>query len=1576
MTLAPLKIPGLEALSPEWAAFEEQQQREQAATEVEAARPQRATPAPMSGPVTTSASASPVQPAVAPATRASIAPASQALDTRSPAVEPSPGDVTLGRERTSYPPEVERWRATVAKYFRPEDVDKALYVIAHESGGNPDVPGDGGHAIGLFQHNDGGLASGRDLQALRNPEANIALAAEAVYGGQGWGPWGEGRTYKGQPFGALGRYPYTGTAAGSAAGAALAERAQYGGSASASPTGPVKPGQRATIASGVTSRAFAGGDEDDPRRTLERYVPDPAERARLQPYVDAMAQADVEPLLQQYAARKQEGATPNQALQEFYRRLQLKAIADELATRAEEGLSLDVDQATRERIAQAYIDKTGGFEQAAELLRKKGRQGTWETILLQTLATLPLPVLGRGAMGTRAFIAGSLAAPVGADIAGDIAEDVGAPGLVQAGARAAGSMLAFGAGARASAIGGAGLGRRGTIASMVAGDADAATPRLYHETTASNALGILETGTIPTGNVGQIGMYLSDTPELALGQSGKGGLVEFDARLVKVRPVSKPGQSPAMESLGREFVSETAEPRAALKITLTGPLDRATELRLKVGQRSGDLNVVKNADGSVTVTRGPNAYIEGRSIPPAESTGTGGGGAGRPPAPPTSPEMGSGSGGMKANQTPIQRLADVVHDAKKLPEETEALRHAQRSQRAAAANRVLTGSGSATERVRGARNLLFQKGEMARASYEAPGVKLDAADIEELHSRLLSSGLREYEMATAADALEKVLDGRFNHVTPNEFGLLDRVFGPELVTEIVRKNGVNWLDELMAVLSLPQTLGTSFDLSAPGRQGSVLGFSHPRQWLDAWDPMLKSGISEQTARDIDVALRKLDWVGGHTDEAKAALSFDQVGGHLSELSQFTGEAGGEAFMAGRAGASASRTGKFVRGLVPVRASERSYNTFLNQLRGRVYAREAERMWQAGVRAPEQYKALAAVVNHASGWSEHSIGQLQSGRAGINVFFSPRLLLSRFQTVLDPIVQPGSLLKPSARQLAAKNLAAMVLGEAGLITTIAALTGADVSWNPVDTDFGKLVYGNTRVDLLGGFSPLVRTLARISSAAAEEAGLGEGEGVSSGGNAYDVSIAGELIRFFRNKESPLAALVTNLAVGEDAIGRDAPLTAEYIAKQLGQGMIPFFLRDVSTAFREEGAKGLATTSPSFFGASVLTYPPSAAEDRGNARDRAAQELFGKPYDGLLPTQQSAVNRDPAVMAADARVQESGKDTSYGQYRAAKQAAYGGIQKQQDRAEASFQRGTLSQPIADWWHDLGEQRKGARAALEASFKKTLDSFEQDRFDVALDGYYGIEYTKDDGKVDWDRTEQERRKYIDSLSQDEGEWLMDYLDLQQENQSPLRQRYFAYLDDKESAGYFRDDITQAEREALDRANPDLDVEGWYFNGGVKDGPVPALQTAAAVEQALRLVDEQGLKNRQVKLAGLDRVINASPKTLEAWRQYGSRIENFMNKAVTTYGDRDAQRRYGKNFAALDDRQKQAVASGIRAGLRLSSPDLDAALAWFGYGESDGYYILHSKAAGEKLKAIQQSYGTGAPKDGSRWRYSQNAR
>lgn len=119
----------------------------------------------------------------------------------------------------TYSAAVERWRPLVEKYFPPNLVDKALYVIQGESGGDPTIVGDNGVAIGLFQIQSNKRFEGRpDENTLKDPEANIRYAAQQLGAANDkWTDWGEGATYEGQAFGALGNNPYGGGSGGNAA---------------------------------------------------------------------------------------------------------------------------------------------------------------------------------------------------------------------------------------------------------------------------------------------------------------------------------------------------------------------------------------------------------------------------------------------------------------------------------------------------------------------------------------------------------------------------------------------------------------------------------------------------------------------------------------------------------------------------------------------------------------------------------------------------------------------------------------------------------------------------------------------------------------------------------------------------------------------------------------------------------------------------------------------------------------------------------------------------------------------------------------------------------------------------------------------------------------------------------------------------------------------------------------------------------------------------------------------------------------------------------------------------------------
>jgi hypothetical protein len=91
------------------------------------------------------------------------------------------------------PAGVEQWRSLVVAYFPPDQVERALRVMACESGGNPLAKNPGSSASGLFQHlarywPTRSSAAGWAGASIWNGEANIAVAAWLLRTG-GWSHW-------------------------------------------------------------------------------------------------------------------------------------------------------------------------------------------------------------------------------------------------------------------------------------------------------------------------------------------------------------------------------------------------------------------------------------------------------------------------------------------------------------------------------------------------------------------------------------------------------------------------------------------------------------------------------------------------------------------------------------------------------------------------------------------------------------------------------------------------------------------------------------------------------------------------------------------------------------------------------------------------------------------------------------------------------------------------------------------------------------------------------------------------------------------------------------------------------------------------------------------------------------------------------------------------------------------------------------------------------------------------------------------------------------------------------------------
>jgi soluble lytic murein transglycosylase-like protein len=85
---------------------------------------------------------------------------------------------------------VERWRPLVAGVFPAAEVEAALCIIRHESGGNPDADNPRSSAKGLFQVLGSMWAPhyGVSQTELFDPVTNVQIASD-IWENQGWSAW-------------------------------------------------------------------------------------------------------------------------------------------------------------------------------------------------------------------------------------------------------------------------------------------------------------------------------------------------------------------------------------------------------------------------------------------------------------------------------------------------------------------------------------------------------------------------------------------------------------------------------------------------------------------------------------------------------------------------------------------------------------------------------------------------------------------------------------------------------------------------------------------------------------------------------------------------------------------------------------------------------------------------------------------------------------------------------------------------------------------------------------------------------------------------------------------------------------------------------------------------------------------------------------------------------------------------------------------------------------------------------------------------------------------------------------------
>lgn len=359
------------------------------------------------------------------------------------------------------------------------------------------------------------------------------------------------------------------------------------------------------------------------------------------------------------------------------------------------------------------------------------------------------------------------------------------------------------------------------------------------------------------------------------------------------------------------------------------------------------------------------------------------------------------------------------------------------------------------------------------------------------------------------------------------------------------------------VLNTTRAILTSFDLSAVLRQGGFITLGHPIRALNSFPAMFRAMKSEaaQHAINQEIMARK-----NYPLYQQSKLYLAEHGHKLSAME--------EAYMS-----------RWADKIPLVAGSQRAYVTFLNKLRADSFDAMAKSVARDAELTPVEAKAIANFINVATG--RGSLGMFENAATGMaTVFFAPRYVASRFQLLAGQPLYRGNA---RTRVLIAKEYARYLTGVA-LVYALGQMAGGEVESDPRSSDFGKLRFGDTRLDPLSGLQQVTVLTSRIGTGETKTL-RGEVVPIVGPDVPYGKDDAfGVGARFLRTKLAPIPSAVINLRTGEDVTGKET--TIDSAARDL---MVPLALQDILKAMEEQGVpRGTALAILSIFGMGLQTY----------------------------------------------------------------------------------------------------------------------------------------------------------------------------------------------------------------------------------------------------------------------------------------------------------------------------------------------------------------------------------------------------
>ncbi len=510
-------------------------------------------------------------------------------------------------------------------------------------------------------------------------------------------------------------------------------------------------------------------------------------------------------------------------------------------------------------------------------------------------------------------------------------------------------------------------------------------------------------------------------------------------------------------------------------------------------------------------------------------------------------------------------------------------------------------------------------------------------NIDELLGEVINAterGLVARDTATALHSL--LLKGELPE--PHHIREFSRVFGDKFAATVSQLKGVkrSKLDSIIDFLNIPRAVLAAGDISGVARHGLILGLVHPTKVPRSFTMMMKSMLSEKLALDIDATMRVKPLFREVMDNINPYLAPIEKGAVLTKVEE-------------------SFPSAIAEKIPLVRRTERGFITYLNQLRYSV-AESAYVSMKAMGASQDEMRMIGKFIDFATGRGDLPKALEKYAPVLNTIFFSPRLQAA----TLELPGQIGRMLmskNPYMRKEAAKALVTFVGGGSALLMLLKHSGVAKVEIDPRSGDFGKLVIGDTRVDIWRGYAQYARFAAQLLT----------GQKKSAYGNMSKKERFDTAFRFLQSKSSPAFGLMVDLLKGESYMGDPLFEGTTGTIKTVRDRMMPLALQDVMDAMEQSGLNGLWTAAPATLGLGTLTY----IDEFVKTKDKIAKTAGFETWDEIDPkTQREIWNRSPELQAAQIQFDRRVMETAWGEWRTAGNAIEDVFRQNVEQASEQF------------------------------------------------------------------------------------------------------------------------------------------------------------------------------------------------------------------------------------------------------------------------------------------------------------------